>query len=225
MIRTLTPFFAVDSAPELGETSSMEAEAEAAGGPRTPPEPTRPQGAISARVSVCRHRGAPEGDHLDLFIGPFDRAQPPHDDALVAHAWRLPLDAWIDQTTSALAELRGGDLRAGELRAGEFQATATPPHRALYLSLATTRQLEGQRGTVEPLACGDGWMLVEPQSPFDTRIDRCHAEFRWHGAQKSADAAYRIELTREDDAWRATITRIEAPANVRAPAPLRENPS
>jgi hypothetical protein len=215
MIRTLRPFFAVDSAPELGETSTMEADFEAAGGPRTPLEQTRPQGAISARAAVCRHRGAPGGDHLDLFIGPFDCRQPPHDDALVAHSWRLQLDAWLDRTTSAPAGLR----------VGQFLATATPPHRALYLSLSTTRVLDNNRGTVEPLAHGDGWMLVEPQPPLDPRIDRCLAEFRWRGAQNPADTLYRIELTRTDDAWRATITRIEAPANVRAPAPPREKRS
>jgi hypothetical protein len=215
MIRTLRPFFAVDSAAELGETSTMEADFEAAGGPRTPLEQTRPQGAISARAAVCRHRGAPEGDHLDLFIGPFDCRQPPHDDALAAHSWRLPLDAWLDRTTSAPAGLR----------VGQFLATATPPHRALYLSLSTTRVLDNNRGTVEPLAHGDGWMLVEPQPPLDPRIDRCLAEFRWRGAQNPADTLYRIELTRTDDAWRAAITRIEAHEDVPAPAPPREKRS
>jgi hypothetical protein len=193
----------------------MEADFAAAGGPRTPLEQTRPQGAISARVAVCRHRGAPEGDHLDLFIGPFDCRQPPHDDALAAHSWRLPLDAWLDRTTSAPAGLR----------VGQFLATATPPHRALYLSLSTTRVLDNNRGTVEPLAHGDGWMLVEPQPPLDPRIDRCLAEFRWRGAQNPADTLYRIELTRTDDAWRAAITRIEAHEDVPAPAPPREKRS
>jgi hypothetical protein len=193
----------------------MEADFEAAGGPRTPLEQTRPQGAISARAAVCRHRGTPEGDHLDLFIGPFDCRQPPHDDALVAHSWRLPLDAWLDRTTSAPAGLRPG----------QFLATATPPHRALYLSLSTTRVLDNDRGTVEPLAHGDGWMLVEPQPSLDTRIDRCLAEFRWRGAQNPADTLYRIELTRTDSAWCATITRIEAHEDVPAPAPPREKRS
>ncbi|MEY2795299.1 MAG: hypothetical protein RIR10_1015 [Planctomycetota bacterium] len=197
----------------------MEADFVAAGGTRTPFEQTRPRGAISARVAVCRHRGAPEGDHLDLFIGPFDCRQPPHDDALVAHSWRLPLDAWLDRTTSAPAGLR----------VGQVLATATPPHRALYLSLATTRMLDNDRGTVEPLAHGDGWMLVEPQSPLDTRIDRCLAEFRWCGARNPADTLYRIELTRTDSAWRAAITHIETRANAEthepAPVPPREKRS
>jgi hypothetical protein len=127
----------------------------------------------------------------------------------------LPLDAWLDRTTSAPAGLR----------VGQFLATATPPHRALYLSLSTTRVLDNNRGTVEPLAHGDGWMLVEPQPPLDTRINRCLAEFRWRGAQNPADTLYRIELTRTDDAWRAAITRIEAHEDVPAPAPPREKRS
>jgi hypothetical protein len=209
----------------------MEADFEAAGGPRTPLEQTRPQGAISARAAVCRHRGAPEGDHLDLFIGPFDCRQPPHDDALAAHSWRLPLDAWLGEE---FGEGFGGAIDRGinrstsapaGLRPGQFLATATPPHRALYLSLSTTRVLDNNRGTVEPLAHGDGWMLVEPQPPLDPRIDRCLAEFRWRGAQNPADTLYRIELTRTDDAWRAAITRIEAHEDVPAPAPPREKRS
>ena len=143
----------------------------------------------------------------------------------------MPLDAWLGEE---FGEGFGGAIDRGinrstsapaGLRIGQFLATATPLHRALYLSLSTTRELDNNRGTVEPLAHGDGWMLVEPQPSLDTRIERCLAEFRWHGAQKSADAAYRIELTHEDDAWRAAITRIEAHEDVPAPAPPREKRS
>jgi hypothetical protein len=160
---------------------------------------------------------------MDLFIGPFDCRQPPHDDALVAHSWRLPLDAWIGEGFGeGFGEAIDGGLSRSTsapagLRIGQFLATATPPHRALYLSLSTTRVLDNNRGTVEPLAHGVGWMLVEPQPPLDPRIERCLAEFRWRGARKSVDATYRIELTRTDSAWRATISRIEVPAGTHAP--------
>ncbi len=123
-----------------------------------------PEDALPARVALCDHRVGPgtDGDpsqsvsphtprdHVDLFIGPSDAATGPDDDARIAHSWRLPAAArdWRTQLHAT-----------GAVR---WPATPTPAHRALYLRLAHPRTLDGGRGTVEPLAAGDGWLRSRP---------------------------------------------------------------
>lgn len=91
----------------------------------------------AARVAVARHERAPDGDHLDLFVGP---AEPCDPDARVVRCWRLPLSAWS----------------AEGLACGRFAAREIAPHRAEYLWLAEARDLSDGRGRVEPLARGAG---------------------------------------------------------------------
>lgn len=149
MIRIPRADFAVDTDSPKDENPAMPPGHR----PDDPPPPARRtsssasplEDAIPARVALWIHRGGPAGDHLDLFIGPFDPERPPADDARVARSWRLPLDAL------------GADGRAPT--GGVWAATPTPPHRALYLTTSASsasRDLGAGRGTAAPLALGEG---------------------------------------------------------------------
>ena len=126
-----------------------------------------PEDALPARVALCLHRVAPAaqtddpsqaigpqspGDHVDLFIGAATSGtdSAPDDEARIAHSWRLPM---------AARDWRAALHATGTVR---WPATPTPAHRALYLRLVQLRTLDGGRGTVEPLAAGDGWMRSRP---------------------------------------------------------------
>lgn len=171
MIGTPARFFAVDTRADLDETPAMapatnpdtnpatthgfdaaddaadDVAGDAADDAHSPRPTPRPTGSVAARVALVRHRDAPDGDHLDLFIGPFDAASPPPADDRVARSWRLPLAAWDERTST--------------LRGGRYTAVATAPHRAAYLALDDARTLDGGRGRVEPLLRVDGWMLED----------------------------------------------------------------
>jgi len=148
-----------------------------------------PEDALPARVALCLHRAAagtgvgPSSSdlpHVDLFIAPFDAANPPDDDAPIVRSWRLPVAACDWRTTIA----------STPTAAIYWSATPTPAHRALYLRLAHPRTLDGGRGTVESLAAGNGWMISRP--------DELVAEVRLAPANSAGAAtAVRIEV-RED---------------------------
>jgi len=104
----------------------------------TPPAHQAP-GGEPVRVALSLHEGAPDGDHLDLFLGPAASAGP---DDLTARCWRLPCAAW---GTEGLAQ-------------GRFAATEIARHREEYLELAAPKVLAGSRGRAVPLARGIGWM-------------------------------------------------------------------
>ncbi|MFM7259650.1 MAG: hypothetical protein ACKO3W_03515 [bacterium] len=150
---------------------------------------TPPEDAFPARVALCLHRavagtgvGPSSSDlpHVDLFIAPFDAANPPDDDARIVRSWRLPVAACDWRTTIA----------STPTAAIYWSATPTPAHRALYLRLAQPRTLDDGRGLVEPLAAGNGWMISRP--------DELVAEVRLAPADGAGAAtAVRIEV-RED---------------------------
>lgn len=94
---------------------------------------------LPVRVAVSLHEAAPDGDHLDLFVGP---AAPAGPDELTARCWRLPCEAWS----------------AEGLARGRFAATEVARHREEYLELAAPRALSSSRGRAVPLARGRGWM-------------------------------------------------------------------
>lgn len=160
--------------------------------------PVRPKDAIPARMALCRHRDAPDGEHLDLFLGPFDPSSPPNQDARIARSWRVPLAVWTDVWPNLSRGVAGGiphgayAVAAGDGRAqlvlGQFPAFATPPHRAMYLSLSEARTLDAGRGIVEPLAIADGWMIADSE--------RCVAQFHWQNAPSDAPYALHLELLR-----------------------------
>jgi len=116
-----------------------------------PPRATESEGAVPARVAFWLHRGAPGGDHVDLFIGPFDGSHPPPTDARLAWSWRLPVEAFPGV---ALEPHRPATQ-------GRWPATPTEPHRMAYLMLDGDRELGEGRGTATLLARGDGWARFE----------------------------------------------------------------
>lgn len=187
-------------------TAGHDATSGATSGAQSPKGPERPKGAVPARMALCRHRGAPEGEHLDLFLGPFDPSAPPHEDALIARSWRLPLAVWTEvwpNIPTAAGALAAGDGHT-QLTLGHFSVIATPPHRATYLSLSESKTLDAGRGIVEPLAQADGWMIAE--------TERCLAAFRWPNARGHAPYALRIALQRTpphaDDAWSLALSIV-----------------
>jgi len=103
-------------------------------------------------AALLRHTRSGAGDHLDLLLALRDPSSP---DDRCAVGWRC---------TSAVHSLHPGGVASLE---------PTSLHRAFYLSLADSCELDGGRGRVEPL-CRGRW---RPQGA-------CRAELAWspHGA-------------------------------------------
>ena len=98
-------------------------------------------------AAVLRHEGSPGGDHFDVLLAVRAPAGP--DDAACA-TWRAAVDPACAAPGSSIA------------------VEPVAPHRALYLALPGPRELDGGRGTVQPVRAGS-WR----------RASGGEIEFRW----------------------------------------------